>query len=75
MSQSRVRLRPAVAAVAAARNFRCSPAWQRLLHAVAPAMLPKNGSKKSPEVVDAIVPQQGPNYLLAKRLQKLEGRE
>jgi hypothetical protein len=59
-------LRPAVAALAAARNWRGKPGWQTLL-AIWPG-LPKNFSRTS-DVVNCIVPQQGPNYILAKRIQ------
>ena len=67
---------PAAARAAAARNRRAMPWWAGLF-SLWPG-LPSNarrplqgcGSEDSKRyIVDAIVPQQGPNYILAKRLQ------
>eukprot|EP00747_Dinoflagellata_sp_TGD_P163029 gnl/TRDRNA2_/TRDRNA2_181295_c0_seq1.p1 gnl/TRDRNA2_/TRDRNA2_181295_c0~~gnl/TRDRNA2_/TRDRNA2_181295_c0_seq1.p1 ORF type:complete len:746 (+),score=134.38 gnl/TRDRNA2_/TRDRNA2_181295_c0_seq1:64-2301(+) len=63
---------------AAADNLRKSPAWQQMLAPVMGmmnkkfAMTPNQVKGETPEslpLVNAIVGEQGPNYLLAKRLQ------
>ena len=65
---------PAASAVAS-RNYRSAPAWQSVL-ALLGTGLRRNGFRKAQSddgsvyhCVDAIVPEQGPNYILAKRLQ------
>lgn len=71
---------PPDAVDAARNNLRKSPLWQRLLSAVTPRKFlapnvrkPVACDKTSPDdsltVVDGLVPQQGPNYATAKRLQ------
>eukprot|EP01006_Ploeotia_vitrea_P014594 TRINITY_DN3964_c0_g1_i1.p1 TRINITY_DN3964_c0_g1~~TRINITY_DN3964_c0_g1_i1.p1 ORF type:complete len:724 (-),score=94.91 TRINITY_DN3964_c0_g1_i1:984-3155(-) len=59
----------------AALNFRRAPFWQQLMMGklgglkrnTCPTVKTANGDELS--IVDAIVPEQGPNYILAKRLQ------
>eukprot|EP00937_MAST-01D_sp_MAST-1D-sp2_P001177 g1177.t1 len=71
---------PPEARAAAAAQLRRAPAWQQLLAPLTGAAAKRNARRPVPTegggelcVVDAIVPQQGPNYILAKRLQHWRG--
>jgi len=74
-----VHLVPAAAVAAAADNYRRSPLWQQLCAmavSFTKSRMSRNVRKpvidsegKEQNVVDAVVAQQGPNYILAKRLQ------
>lgn len=70
----------ASASVIAKKTYRRSPLWQSILSVLVSAV-PGKGLKRNTfrkvtdedgnnfHIVDAIVPEQGPNYILAKRLQ------
>eukprot|EP01062_Namystynia_karyoxenos_P058405 TRINITY_DN49954_c0_g1_i1.p1 TRINITY_DN49954_c0_g1~~TRINITY_DN49954_c0_g1_i1.p1 ORF type:complete len:823 (+),score=349.38 TRINITY_DN49954_c0_g1_i1:85-2469(+) len=80
---SDVHVRTAASAKAADTNFRRATPMQKLIGAFLGLMGPKMAVRRNVEravldaqgnplphqIVDAIVPQQGPNYILAKRLQ------